>query len=379
MHIRWSGWLALLAIAALAFAPAPQAQDEAVVQVTQIDRSQFPTVQVYVSITDAEGMPLPVPAEAVQLFENGEPVRLEAVAGQGEIGPLTTLLVIDVSGSMAVAGKLKAAQAAAHAYVDQMREGDQAGVLAFNVESDLLQPITRNRQALHTAIDALETHDDTALYDALLEGVALLESIQGRKAIIALTDGMDNSSAATLDRVVTRTTDGGLSISAIGLGDRSQLGVSFAGLDDEALKQMAENAGGSFGLAADQPSLTRLYQRLGRALQSEYRLTYTTQSPLRDGLNRQLTVRLGDRAAAAEAAYNPGGVLPEVATYPSWALFLAGLALLVVLMVLPGVIRMGSDRLRKPEPSAKAGKPKAGRIRLGEEAKPSAQRRVKLR
>jgi VWFA-related protein len=379
MHIRWSGWLALLAIAALAFAPAPQAQDEAVVQVTQIDRSQFPTVQVYVSVTDAEGMPLPVPAEAVQLFENGEPVRLEAVAGQGEIGPLTTLLVIDVSGSMAVAGKLKAAQAAANAYVDQMREGDQAGVLAFNVESDLLQPITRNRQALHTAIDALETHDDTALYDALLEGVALLESIQGRKAIIALTDGMDNSSAATLDRVVTRTTDGGLSISAIGLGDRSQLGVSFAGLDDEALKQMAENAGGSFGLAADQASLTRLYQRLGRALQSEYRLTYTTQSPLRDGLNRQLTVRLGDRAAAAEAAYNPGGVLPEVATYPSWVLFLAGLALLVVLMVLPGVIRMGSDRLRKPEPSAKAGKPKAGRIRLGEEAKPSAQRRVKLR
>jgi len=379
MHIRWSSWLALLAIAALAFAPAPQAQDEAVVQVTQIDRSQFPTVQVYVSVTDAEGMPLPVPAEAVQLFENGEPVRLEAVAGQGEIGPLTTLLVIDVSGSMAVAGKLKAAQAAAHAYVDQMREGDQAGVLAFNVESDLLQPITRNRQALHAAIDALETHDDTALYDALLEGVALLESIQGRKAIIALTDGMDNSSAATLDRVVTRTTDGGLSISAIGLGDRSQLGVSFAGLDDEALKQMAENAGGSFGLAADQASLTRLYQRLGRALQSEYRLTYTTQSPLRDGLNRQLTVRLGDRAAAAEAAYNPGGVLPEVATYPSWALFLAGLALLVVLMVLPGVIRMGSDRLRKPEPSAKAGKPKAGRIRLGEEAKPSAQRRVKLR
>lgn len=379
MHIRWSSWLALLAIAALAFAPAPQAQDEAVVQVTQIDRSQFPTVQVYVSVTDAEGMPLPVPAEAVQLFENGEPVRLEAVAGQGEIGPLTTLLVIDVSGSMAVAGKLQAAQAAAHAYVDQMREGDQAGVLAFNVESDLLQPITRNRQALHAAIDALETHDDTALYDALLEGVALLESIQGRKAIIALTDGMDNSSAATLDRVVTRTTDGGLSISAIGLGDRSQLGVSFAGLDDEALKQMAENAGGSFGLAADQASLTRLYQRLGRALQSEYRLTYTTQSPLRDGLNRQLTVRLGDRAAAAEAAYNPGGVLPEVATYPSWALFLAGLALLVVLMVLPGVIRMGSDRLRKPEPSAKAGKPKAGRIRLGEEAKPSAQRRVKLR
>jgi hypothetical protein len=252
-------------------------------------------------------------------------------------------------------------------------------VLAFNVESNLLQPITRNRQALHEAIDALETHNDTALYDALLEGVDLLESIQGRKAIIALTDGMDNSSQAPLDRVVTRTSEGGLSISAIGLGDRSQLGVSFAGLDDEALKKLAASAGGSFGLAADQASLTGIYQKLGRALQSEYRLTYTTQSPLRDGLNRHLTVRLSESTAAAQAAYNPGGVLPEVDAYPSWALFAAGLAVLVGLMALPGVIRAGTDRLRKPEPPAKNKAAKGSRIRLREDSKPSAQPRVKLR
>lgn len=379
MHRRMTRWLALLSLTAFAFSPAPQSEEQPVLQVTQIDRSQFPTLQVFVSVTGADGEPLPVAPEQLQLLEDGELVHLESVAGRGEIGPLTTLLVIDVSGSMAVEGKLKAAQAAAHAYIDQMRADDQAGVLAFNIESDLLQPITRNRQALHEAVDALETHNDTALYDALLEGVDLLESIQGRKAIIALTDGMDNSSQAPLDRVVTRTAEGGLSISAIGLGDRSQLGVSFAGLDDEALKKLAASAGGSFGLAADQASLTGIYQKLGRALQSEYRLTYTTQSPLRDGLNRHLTVRLSESTAAAQAAYNPGGVLPEVAAYPSWALFAAGLAVLVGLMALPGVIRSGTDRLRKPEPPAKNKAAKGSRIRLREDSKPSAQPRVKLR
>jgi len=379
MQIRFTRWLALLSLAAFAFAPAPQAEAEPRLQVTQIDRSQFPTLQVYVSVTDADGEPLPIAPEQLQLFENGEAVRLESVAGRGEIGPLTTLLVIDVSGSMAVKGKLKAAQAAAHAYIDQMRDNDQAGVLAFNVESDLLQPITRNRQALHAAIDALETHNDTALYDALIEGAELLESIQGRKAIIALTDGMDTASQATLDGVVTRTMEGGLSISAIGLGDRSQLGVSFAGLDDEALQQLAARAGGSFGLATDREALTGLYQLLGRALQSEYRLTYTTQAPLRDGLNRQLTVQLSESAAAAEAAYNPGGILPEVAAYPSWTLFAASLGVLVGLMLLPGLIRAGRDRFRKSEPLGKKPAAKGTRVKLREESKPPAQPRVKLR
>ncbi|MCJ7511969.1 MAG: VWA domain-containing protein [Anaerolineales bacterium] len=386
MTLRMSRSLVLLSLGAFAFSPlaakpgaAAQAEDDLIVHVTQIDRSQFPAVQVFVSATDASGEPMPIAPERLQLFENGEAVRLESVSGQGEIGPLTTLLVIDVSGSMAVAGKLKAAQAAAHAYVDQMRAGDQAGILAFNVESDLVQPVTQNRAALHQTIDGLETQDDTAMYDALLEGIELLGSIQGRKAIIALTDGMDNSSQASQDAVIGQVREGELSISSIGLGDRSQLGVSFAGLDDESLRLLAENAGGAFGLAADQASLTALYQQLGRALQSEYRMSYTTQAPLRDGLNRILTVRLSDSDVSAEAAYNPGGVLPEVAAFPSWALFGASLGVLLALMLLPGLLRAGSRLLHRTEPAPAKKAAKGSRVRLRDEPPPAAPRKVKLR
>jgi VWFA-related protein len=386
MMIQLKYCLVLLSIGTLAFAPvgakpgpAVQAEDDLVVHITQLDRSQFPSVEVYVSVTNASGDSAPIAPDQLELFENGEPVVLESVSGQGEIGPLTTLLVIDVSGSMAVAGKLKAAQAAAHAYVDQMRSGDQAGIMAFNVESDLRQPVTKSRDALHQAIDELETHDDTAMYDALQDGIELLGSIQGRKAIIVLTDGMDNSSHATLETVVGQTVDGRLSISTIGLGDTQQLGKSFAGLDEGALRRLAENAGGAFGLATNQGSLVALYQQLGRALQSEYRLTYTTNVPLRDGLNRQLTVRLSDSPTSAAAAYNPGGVLPEVAAQPSWAIFAAGLGLLAGLMVLPGLIRAGAGLLRRPEPEVKKTAPKGSRVRLRDDPKQAVQPKVKLR
>jgi hypothetical protein len=68
-----------------------------------------------------------------------------------------------------------------------------------------------------------------------------------------------------------------------------------------------------------------------------------------------------------------------VAAYPSWALFAAGLGVLVGLLALPGVIRAGTDRLRKPEPPAKHKAAKGTRIRLREDSKPSPQPRVKLR
>ncbi len=378
--------LTLLSIGAIACAPglaspqtAGQTEDNPILHVTQVDRSQFPTIQVYLSVTDASGEPVPVEANRLQLFEEGALIQPEAISGQGEIGPLTTLLVIDVSGSMAVDGKLEAAKSAAGAYVEQMRPGDQAGVLAFAVQNDLVQPVTQNRQALLESIDSLVTQDDTAMYDALARGIQLLEPIEGRKAIIALTDGMDNSSKDSLDTVLDRIGEGGLSISAIGLGDTNQLGVSFAGLDEGALRELSGRAGGIYGVTADRQALRDLYQRLGRALQSEYRITYTSDLLLRDGVNRTLTVQLQDSAAVGEAVYNPGGVLPEVAASASWALFAGLLAGLVALLLLPGTVRRGASLVRRPAPASTAKAPRGSRIRLRDEAAHPPQRKVKLR
>jgi VWFA-related protein len=347
------------------------------VQITQIDRSDFPVIHVYVSATDDAGEPVPVAPQELQLYENGQPIQAESISGAGEIGPLTTILAIDISGSMAVAGKLQAAQTAAKAYVDQMQPGDQAGLIAFDVQTDTVQSLTEDRQALTKAIDGLQTRGDTAMFDALVEGVRLLEAVPGRKAIIVLTDGMDNSSTATLDGTIAQIGETGLSISAIGLGDQSKIGT-FAGLDEARLESLAAQAGGVYSRTADAAELRQIYERLGRTLHSEYLITYTTALTLRDGVNRTLDVRLASSAASASRAYNPGGVVPEVAQPASWPLFGLGLAALAGLVLLPGLLRRGAGAARNLPALAKRGASR-GKVRLHDEPRPADHGRIRLR
>lgn len=223
--------LLVLAAASLAWAPA-QGEPDVRLNVTQVDTSGFPQVTVYVSAVDAGGEPVPVSPSDIMLSEDGTPVTPDEVRGLGASDPLTTVLVMDVSGSMRRAGKLEAAKAAASAYVNQMRPGDRAAVLSFATETETVQTVTSDHGALLAAIDGLETRDDTAMYDALYRAIGVLNEERGRKAILVLTDGMDNRSQHTADQVVTVIGPGGLSISTLGLGEPSQGRTSLAGLDE---------------------------------------------------------------------------------------------------------------------------------------------------
>src|SRR5208283_1445787 len=170
--------------------PAPQ------IRITQVDSSKFPQVTVYVSVTDANGQPVGVDPSAIQISENGQVMKTTTSAtnvnGQTTNGPgqLTTLLVIDVSGSMTTANKLTQAKAAAEAYVNQMRPGDQAGLIAFDTRVEVSQAITADHQLLTQTIDSLKSGSDTAMFDALKSAEELLANVKGRKAILLLTDGM---------------------------------------------------------------------------------------------------------------------------------------------------------------------------------------------
>jgi Ca-activated chloride channel homolog len=310
--------------------------DSAQIRITQVDNSKFPKVTLYISATDAKGEPFALDPGQIRITENGAVMKPNQVNGSGDIGPLTTLLVMDVSGSMNNAGKLSAAEAAAQGYVDQMRPGDQAGLLTFSTKVTYVQPITTDRAALSRAIKGLKAENDTAMYDALIQANQILQDLSGRKAIIVLTDGLDNQSKQTADKVTESIGTSGLSISTIGLGNPDNAGPFF-GLDETVLRSLAEKAGGVYSYASNEAELSRLYALYGRALQSEYRITYTSPSKLRDGFNRILNVSLSG-TAAAKTKYNPGGLLPEVANPASWTIFLTLLAVLIILSFIPGVI-----------------------------------------
>ena len=371
-------WMILMALVAALFAGptvgyaqsgAPQ------VRVTQVDNSKFPQVTVYVSVTNAAGEPVAVDPATIQLEENGKVMHPTHVGAgsEGGIGPLNTMLVMDVSGSMDKNGKIDGAKDAAKAYVEQMRPGDRTGLMVYNTKTKYIQPLTSDTTVLLSAIDSIQTGGDTSMYDALVVAEQDLEGVSGRKAIITLTDGLDNHSSHTADDVINGIGAGGLSISTIGLGDSTTKAQS--GLDVPALTSLAQRAGGVYSFAGDPQSLSALFQKYGRALQNEYAITYISPEPLRDGVNRSLSVSLVGTAASTTSIYNPGGVLPEVASQ-SWILFVAILLGLVALLLAPAVIswaargaggkhRKGRIRLVGPEASRTSASSMAhGRIKL---------------
>ncbi len=337
------GALALLImIVSPAFVSSAQGNGEGELQVhvTQVDASDFPAITVYVSVTDQAGEPVGVEPDRILLEEDGEIIRPDQMQGlTGVVEKLTTLLVIDVSGSMNSADKLDTAKMAAKAYIEQMRPGDQVGLMSFNTTVTYNQPVVSDLEMLTAAIERLIAEEDTAMYDALVEAADMLATVPGRKAIIVLTDGMDNVSSSTLDDVLAHIGPSGMTISTIGLGDPEVQDATTAGIDEPALTLLATQAGGQYAYINDSAGLTALYERYARVLQSEYVIRYTTPGGLRDGLWRHLTVRLADaEALPQEASYNPGGLVPEVGEPASWPVFYGSLGGLVALLFLPTVV-----------------------------------------
>lgn len=361
MQTKWHRFLLTLGLVVFQLLGTPLdafAQSDVQVRITQVDNSSFPNVTVYVSVTNSAGEPVGVDPATLQIHENGslmQPVEIRG-GGQGQAEPLTTMLVMDISGSMDKNGKLAAAKQAAVTYVTQMRSGDQAGLITYDTAVYYPQALTTDPAALTNAINNLRTGGDTAMFDALIEAENALNGASGRKAIIVLTDGLDNHSTSTADAVIEQIGPGGLTISTIGFGDANT--ASQSGLDEATLKSLAERSGGLYSYAADAQALSALYQQYGRTLQSEYAITYISPSALRDGINRNLTVSLATVGAATQSSYNPGGVLPEV-TGRSWSLFGSILGGLLFLLFVPLLIGRGSGLFKglKPKQRIKLAQP----------------------
>ena len=340
------------------------AQNGIVLQITQVDTSEFPMVRVYISVRDANGEPLAINPDILVLKENGVAVDAQNIQGTETVDELTSLLVMDVSGSMNFAGKLDAAKKAAKDYVGQLRSQDQAGIVTFNTKVNVVSDVTLNHSTLLKAIDKIQAKDDTAMYDALAKAVEMLNPLPGRKAIIVMTDGMDNASQSTPEEVLSGIGYSGLSISTIGLGiipeGETEPDV-YKGLDQEILTMLAEKAGGRYGFVEDEQALADLYDQMRRALQSEIVITYTTPQTLRDGVSRSLTVELsGDTSGistSGQTKFNPGGLVPEVAKPASWLVFAAVLGVLFVLLLIPFIISlvngMGEKTKKKKKPRIK--------------------------
>lgn len=370
--MRFALTLLLLSGLLMAFMPVstgnPQNNDLNI-RITQVDNSKFPLVTVYVSVVNAKGEPVAINPNNLVIRESGKVIPANNIQGAGQVGPLTTLLVMDVSGSMDKMGKIDSAKAVAKEYIAQMRPGDKAGIILFNTMVRTAQVIKEDKAELSHAIDMISAGGDTAMYDALIAAVGQLNGIGGRKAILVYTDGLDNRSKSSVDGVISAIGSGGLTISTVGFGDASQGTGSQEALDEGVLKKIAQDSGGRYGFAENREQLSALYASFGASLRNEYELTYRSPYGLRNGINRSLTVTLHDPLGpssqpGASTTYNPGGLIPEVPVAGSWLVFFIMLAFLGLLTAAPFLFPRIQEKIQKPKPTVKLKEQKKVAIKL---------------
>ena len=164
----------------------------------EVLRIETTLVTVPVMVSDRAGKYLPgLRAGDFRLFEDG--VAQELAFFQTAEEPLTIGLMLDVSDS--AAANLSEIQAAASAFVNQLRPDDQVAVFEFDSGIRELAVATNDRPVLHAAIRAARPGGGTRLYDAVELVLAKLAGPRPRRrAIILFSDGVDVDSATTLEK-----------------------------------------------------------------------------------------------------------------------------------------------------------------------------------
>jgi Mg-chelatase subunit ChlD len=198
--------------------------------------------------------------------------------GIGEKGrqeKVTSVLVLDTSGSMKLPAsdtekktKIDALKEAANLFLRFVRETNppivRTSVLDFSDVPSLPMAFTNNNINLRGRINGLTADGETALFDATYEAIAALEAERppGKRAVVALTDGVDNSSRRRVDEVIARAREAKIPLYMLGFGrDRE--------LDMEVMKRMARETGGKFFHAKDAESLMNTFEKLANDLHDD--------------------------------------------------------------------------------------------------------------
>ncbi len=182
--------------------PKPTPTPEEVIKVeTQL-------VDVPLAVVAADGNPVRgLKASNFVIYEDGQ--KQEVVDFSATTAPFEVALVLDTSGS--TRGDLQLIQRAAADFIASLRPGDRVAVISYNTDrrdgrafavSEILSPLTDDRKRLTTAVQAVRTSNGTPYYDSLLDVAEKVfkdkpqEQFRGRRALVALTDGVDSTSGS---------------------------------------------------------------------------------------------------------------------------------------------------------------------------------------
>ncbi len=281
-------------------------------QSTETLKVRVNVVQLFFNVKDKKGALIPnQKKEDFEILEDGKPQTIKYFTAESNL-PLTLGILIDSSGSQMRV--LEMEKEVGGAFLSQiLRDKDEAFVIDFDVNVDLLQDFTNDVHRLKAALNKARvntgggggslpglgggpiptgTPRGTLLYDAVyLAAHDQLAHEVGRKAMILLTDGEDQGSQLRIRDAIEAAQKSDSIVYVILIADRGFYG-GFGYSGDSEMKKLAGETGGRMievGNKVDK--LKEAFDQIANELRSQYNLGYTPTNSTQDGSFRKLELR----------------------------------------------------------------------------------------
>jgi Ca-activated chloride channel family protein len=244
-------------------------------------------VELPVSVLDAGGAPIAnLNKSDFTVLESGKPQKITSFNFASNL-PISAGLLIDHSGSMEK--RMDATKKAAGEFLARIiKSGDRAFVGGFSFDETKLAPFVSDVGSLQAQVDAIpKAGGGTSLYDAIITGLYRFRGVQGRKALIVLTDGEDTTSRIPYEQMLAYVRSSRVPIYFIGIA----LGFSdIAGA--RKMHELADETGAVAYFIKDVKQLDATYTQLEKELRSQYLIAYETSASKKDTAYRTIEVKV---------------------------------------------------------------------------------------
>jgi VWFA-related protein len=234
-------------------------------QAPPVFRAEVGVVRVEVLVTRGGAPVRGLGAADFEVRDNGRLQVLEPILE--EETPVDAILVLDLSGSVN-GPKLDALKAAGRAFLDGLRGGEQAALLGFHHEVQLLEPLTADIGAVRRALERVSPRGSTALVDAVYSALRLREPAERRTAIVVFSDGIENLSWLPASDVVEAASRSNVIVYAVAVRGKGDPKERF-------LSEVVRATGGRLFEASSERDLRERFLDVLGDIRARYVLSYS--------------------------------------------------------------------------------------------------------
>ena len=259
-------------------------------------------VTVDVAVVDNKNNFVPtIPRNYFRILEDNVPQTIKEVSlGQA---PMTVALVIEFSKLFQWyrSNDWFLTLQTANAFLSTMKRDDYVAIIRYDLRTQIVTDFTNDPAKLQEGLRSFVFPDfsEANVFDALTDTADRMSKIQGRKAILALTSGVDTFSKITFDQTRRKLQDSGVPIYTIGLlqmiNPGGSEGLTLLQANNE-MKTFAKETGGQAFFPRWPAELGDIFQQVQGAMRNQYTLTYSPSNQEHDGKFRKITVQLIDPA-----------------------------------------------------------------------------------